>query len=1653
MTTPFLDYMEEERKRERAKLVAEVFAKEGMEGLVRRGLSPDPLLAPQRMSGSQEFGAPRPGDVSLGEAVRRLNQPWVRPEDVRQLPGWLQPVGSAAREFTRPTQAALLALTAGAGPAIAGGIRGATAGAPLALRVAGKIGSALATPVLERGPFSQRLAAETALGTLMALGGQEAAKRIPEEAPGPVRLGVALAGGLAAGVGGVAGVRAFGKGVPAAGRAAARYAEESVTSPRLLRQQAGFLRLPGAAGGPDPKYSTLGNIQEDITKAEAALKGAKGNRQQVLEDELTGLRQLREDTLEIELPAEEWQRYQDLYNELAEVQIAIEVRGVGQTLVRPPRHTKGGLGFFTNEALIRLAKSEGRDYRQEDWWDSLDSQLVASYRREGDSVTRHGQTLTTMPIQKLRRLQANIQAEIEDVQQGRTLPEATPENIRALGFEPVSTAIAPVRTGDTGVQPGFSGDMAPGGQQELFLGFNQAVSKAPLADIQNLAAQEARRKAIQQGQGEFPAIPPPFGKAVPAADWETRLGRQLTPDEQRTLTQAQIAQMRLGPHAKPSRAKGDIEGNAILRGQQLERVLSREAGEGALKLEPGALVRDAITGREVVVLKRLPSGKWRTSAPQMGSYIRDVKDLQIIRSDQEQRAFLAAETTPPFDKAASAVETVPPSVSAATLVSPKPVEMTIPPAVAPGQLPALSEPVQTQLRSLKSEYRAAQIRAIEKGPLAQPEKDARIQFIRDLEAQETTTAIPPALAGPQVQSVVQPTTVASQVSSAAPPLRGVISAQAEALQVGAAAGEQLGLGLSGKTPKFRSPAPLSTEERRAADKELQRIIGEQELDQRGLPRPLLKPIGMEHYPYEPPRPGTPLPRLELAPLGDNIIGLKEIKPGLAKGERLENVLIGAARKMRLPFHPNNRYGTAAMREKSRVTAVIDSQATQLAHRQTVAIREAFPDLEDNLFVPSLEGKVTRVKGAPAIQDIADFYPDYLEYLTTAQRKAINAIADAHEKYLDLLNKVGIGIESRPSTVIGRGRYIARVAKGLVGKEDNAGVPTRGLFASETKGFQREIKFETAAEGRKAGIRYAGIEEGLRYHYRQAGQLATERHIANYLTTVTDDTNWPISVPKTGESALSRKIVNLGSLADVSFPDAVAESVNKVLRSEGVLVGRGWFVPDMVQVLNREYRVMRATLDNSFQGIQGLLLSYSHPIAAAKAAKVNFLAWKDSKVLARHNEMFDANVAKTGRLTIEQWVSEGGLHQGAQTGEFADVTLQKLPGFKQASRAYGYTGDALRSLVADALLEQEMHGYKVFGVGEIGKGRTLAEIRASGDIARIGEIVNNMTGVAKNRFLGDVGDILFFAPRFLQARLETVAKGAMGLRPGASLEQKIARRSLLKMMVIGTGLTVAINELNGQETDFRPVVNGKKNFNFMRVRALGRDWSLFGTWDSLLGLLIAAGHADASGVLRSQASGVITATWDFLSGADFLGRSVRSAENIALYVLRQIMPFSGETAVKGAETMLSGKPEDIVSGLATGVSSLYGVKSSPLSFTDRADAILAQDGTTWDELRQRRNDAMDAAIAKNKTTSAEYERLDKIMDYVAKQVELQLPREEAPRRFTMQAKQEELARRYYSRDYGELYPSQKVKINKRIGASMTKSQLTPEQFPWGMATVR
>ena len=816
------------------------------------------------------------------------------------------------------------------------------------------------------------------------------------------------------------------------------------------------------------------------------------------------------------------------------------------------------------------------------------------------------------------------------------------------------------------------------------------------------------------------------------------------------------------------------------------------------------------------------------------------------------------------------------------------------------------------------------------------------------------------------------------------------------------------------------------------------------------PPPSVPPTGRVGGPGGlPPPPQGILAGMQRPSITGNIIGLRDITPGLTKGEELQNVLLGAGRKARLPFHLNNQYGTAAVREKQRVATSITSQATQRAHREAVAIRQAFK-LEEDLFVPSLDGKVARVKGAPSIQDIQDYYPQYEPFLTPAQKTALAPIVKTHEEYTDLLNKVGVGFKPRASTVIGGGKYIARVAKGLLNQEDARGVPARGLFASPKKGFEREILFETAAEGRAAGIKYAGIENTLRFHYQQAGQRATEQHLANYLTEVVDDANWPVSLPHAGE--MGRRAVDLPVLAEESFPEAVANSINKVLVSEGSTVGAGRNLLEAVRIVNRGYRGLRASLDNSFMGIQMLLSAYAHPVAASKAAKLNLLSWKDKNVLTRYMDAFDGKAAQTGRLNSNQWVAEGNLHLGATTGEFGIEGLQKLPGFKQAGRAFGYTGDGLRLDVVDSLLEQEVHGYRVFGVGpEIGKGRTLAEIRASGDLLKIGEIANNMTGVAKTRFGGDLGEILLFAPRFFQSRMETLGKGLMGLRPGAEIDQKIARRSLFKMVAIGTSLTVAVNELNGQETDFRPVLNGRKNPNFMRIRALGRDWSVFGTWDSFLGLMIAAGHADAEGVLRSQGSAITSSVWDIASGADFLGRSTRSLENRAIYVLRQLSPFSGEQTAGAIGQTLSGEPQDIAAGAVAAVSTLAGAKSSPLSFTDHANEIAAAKyNTTWEKLKADRDAAGEAAIAKGKSPESAplYKTKDAIMDKIADAVDKQYPQDAIPKRLTVTAKREELAQRLYNKNYGDLYANQKAKINRTIAGIITASKSSSGNYLGG-----
>jgi hypothetical protein len=778
-----------------------------------------------------------------------------------------------------------------------------------------------------------------------------------------------------------------------------------------------------------------------------------------------------------------------------------------------------------------------------------------------------------------------------------------------------------------------------------------------------------------------------------------------------------------------------------------------------------------------------------------------------------------------------------------------------------------------------------------------------------------------------------------------------------------------------------------------------------------------------------------------------VIGLKEITPGLNLGERVVNRGLAAGKKIGIPFRSNDAYGTAAMRERKEALKRARHQGNQLAMRDAVALRQAFPDMDPEGYIPSLAGINPRAPGAPSWQDVLA-NKAYEPHLTPEQWNALQRYSTDHGMYTELLHSRGVGWKSRPDVQIGGGEYAPRVRTFDIERAEQTPAPMRGMIPKVKKGFEEEAKYETMAHGRADGVQYATVEDTLRYHFVDAGERAVEAHLAKYLTEVTDAADWPIWKPKVGEQTALRQAVDLPGLAEYDFPAAVADSINKVLASEGGTIGRGSNMLKVVRNLNDGYRSMRANADLAWGGIQGLLTSYTDYKAAATGYRIAFQAWADPRVLARHLDWFTATKTAQGRLGAGEWVTRG-VVQGAVANEFNSKGLEIIPLFKRFQRAFMFQSDAHRLEIADTLLEMEMKGYSLFGQIQIGKGRTLEEIAMSGDLERIASIANNMTGTAKSRFGGDIGEIVLFAPRFLQSRLETVVKGAMGLAPGASLEQRIARRSLFKMVGIGTALTFAINGLNGEETDTRPLVNGKWNPNFMRVRAMGRDWSLFGTWDSLARMMVSVGNRDVQGAIRAQGSGLTTVAWDMISGEDFLGRPTgNSAELYASYALRTITPFSGEELTSAVGQAAEGD----VGGAAVGAAgTFFGAKSSEVSFSDRADIIArTKYHTSWSELTGKYYALRQQLVDSGKTTSRELDQMDKVMDSIRAEVDKQERAAEGKRNFplTLSARRESIAREKYGRGYKDLYPNQQIAVNKAIAQTFGGQTVQGSQrLPW------
>ena len=220
-------------------------------------------------------------------------------------------------------------------------------------------------------------------------------------------------------------------------------------------------------------------------------------------------------------------------------------------------------------------------------------------------------------------------------------------------------------------------------------------------------------------------------------------------------------------------------------------------------------------------------------------------------------------------------------------------------------------------------------------------------------------------------------------------------------------------------------------------------------------------------------------------------------------------------------------------------------------------------------------------------------------------------------------------------------------------------------------------------------------------------------------------------------------------------------------------------------------------------------------------------------------------------------------------------------------------------------------------------------------------------------------------------MRSVSKAVPNINPAARMQDKIARRQIIRMIGWGTMLTVAVNMMNGHETDFRMVIDKKNakgkvvgkryNSNFVRIIGKNRDYSVFGPMDSMLRFITNAVLFNIKDSFETVANNpMVTATFDLFENERFGGVPIVDANieepgildhagNAALfggYLFEQTLPFATDEATNIASSAI----KNAVSGQAAGVAQdfgdalgeIIGAKSSPKSKAELEELIKNAD---------------------------------------------------------------------------------------------------------------
>lgn len=367
--------------------------------------------------------------------------------------------------------------------------------------------------------------------------------------------------------------------------------------------------------------------------------------------------------------------------------------------------------------------------------------------------------------------------------------------------------------------------------------------------------------------------------------------------------------------------------------------------------------------------------------------------------------------------------------------------------------------------------------------------------------------------------------------------------------------------------------------------------------------------------------------------------------------------------------------------------------------------------------------------------------------------------------------------------------------------------------------------------------------------------------------------WKKAKEQAAQTPRDQGSIGLAGLNGTTFPDALANVANDFLNNERGISGKGALPVKAVNALNSLLRGLRASVDVSFIGIQGLLGAVTHPREYRTALATALRAMSDERALGAYITNFD-EAARVAKMPDSRAWAAVGLRIGGSDTEFAigqglgpkvGRAIRNAPLIKQSNRMFGFFGDTMRLEAADAMARAAKASKKPL---------------TPDDLAEIAHAANLLTGTTDKSFGGATGELFLFAPRFFASQLELAGR-ALTLDPSPAGDE--ARTALIRLIGVGSLITVGINEARGKETDFNPTSS-----NFMRIRDLGgQDISLFGPWDSLVKGIAATGKGDYNYFARTKASPTVALVWDLAFDKTFTGEKARTPE----YFMRSLLPFS------------------------------------------------------------------------------------------------------------------------------------------------------------------